>query len=241
MSLLPSPIASLFEKQFLRQLVSTPRGRATLLMQVARSEGTDGETGVFEHILASVDDDEVKKLVRVHQSDEHRHEQLFLARAKAQGEAPLMTPPATDLMAHLDRQIAFQRRPVRDRHGVFEAYLLLQVLEERALRQFGRMMDAFASVGDDETVAVFAAVAADEERHLKYCLAITTRYAPSEAARREGLEMMRRLERAAFEETQRANFHVFVDARLVDGPVWRFLLSKIEQRFGVPDLSLAAS
>ena len=59
MPLLPAPIAALVEKQFLQQLVSTPRGRATLLSQVARSEGTDGETGVFEHILRSIDDEEV--------------------------------------------------------------------------------------------------------------------------------------------------------------------------------------
>ena len=239
MSLLPAPLSTLVEKQFLKQLVQTPRGRATLLSQVARSEGTDGETGVFEHILASVDDDEVLKLVRVHQADEARHEQLFLARMHAQGAAPLPTPSSTDLLSRLDKHTGFHSRPVKDRHGVFQAYLLLQVLEERALRQFGRMQDAFASVGDHETAAVFVEVAADEARHLKYCHAITKRYAPSEAARREGLEMVRRLEVEAFEETQRANFHIFVAEKLVDGALWRFLLGQVEQRFGAPDLSAA--
>ncbi|MDP2340957.1 MAG: hypothetical protein Q8O67_08370 [Deltaproteobacteria bacterium] len=238
-SLLPAPLAAFVEKQFLKQLVSTPRGRATLLSQVARSEGTDGETGVFEHILRSIDDDEVLKLVRVHQADEAGHEQLFLARAAAQGAAPLVTPKSTDLLARLDKHTGFHSRPVKDRHGVFQAYLLLQVLEERALRQFDRMMEAFAAVDDDDTVKVFAEVKADEARHLLYCHAITKRYAPSEAARREGLEMMRRLEAEAFEETQRANFHVFVAEKLVDGPLWRFLLGKVEQRFGTPDLSMA--
>lgn len=240
MSALPAPIAALVEKKFLGQLVSTPRGRATILSQVARSEGTDGEHGVFEHILACLDDEEVTKLVRVHQADEARHEQLFLRRMEAQGAAPLVTPPATDLLARLDTHTGFHSRPVKDRDGVYQAYLMLQVIEERALRQFDRMKKAFADAGDHETVAVFTEVAADEARHLLYCQAITKRYALSEPARREGLEMMRRLEACAFEETQRANFHIFVSEGLVDGPVWRFLLGRVEQRFGVPDLSMAA-
>ena len=239
MPLLPRPIASLVEKQFLKQLASTPRGRATLLAQVARSEGSDGETGVFDHILASVDDEEVLKLVRLHQSDEARHEQLFLARCHAQGEAPLLTPKSTDLLVCLDKHTNFRSCPVNGRYGVYQAYLLLQVLEERALRQFQGMSAAFANAGDHETVAVFTEVAADEARHLKYCHAITKRYAPTELARREGLAMLRRLEVEVFAETQRANFHVIVSAGLVDGAIWRFLLGKVEQRFGAPDLSTA--
>ncbi len=240
---LPAPVAAVVEKQFLSQLVSTPRGRATILSQVARSEGTDGEHGVFEHILSCLDDDEVTRLVRVHQADEARHEQMFLRRMEAQGVAPLVTPQETDLLARLDEHTGFHSRPVRDRQGVYQAYLLLQVIEERALNQFARMQRAFAAAGDHETVAVFQEVSVDEERHVKYCQAITKRYALSEPARLEGLEMMRRLEAVAFEETQRANFHIFVGEGLVDGPfwgpVWRFLLGRVESRFGAPRFSVA--
>ena len=233
-SALPAPVAALIEKQFLKQLVSTPRGRATLLAQVARSEGTDGEHGVFEHMLAVLDDDDVKKMVRVHQADEARHEQLFLARMQAQGAPPLLTPPTTDLLSRIDRHTGFHSRPVVDRHGVLQSYLMLQVIEERALRQFGRMQAAFAAVGDVDSVATFVEVARDEERHLKYCVAITKKYALSEEARVAGLQMMRSLEAQAFQETQRMNFHLFVEDGLVDGAFWRFLLGRVERRFGAP-------
>lgn len=231
---LPAPLATLVEKQFLKQMVSTPRGRATMLAQVARSEGTDGEHGIFEHILATLDDDEVRKLVRVHQADEARHEQLFLARVAAQGEAPLVTPAATDLLMRIDAHTGFHSRPITDRHGVVQAYLMLQVIEERALRQFARMEAAFRAAGDVESADVFVEVAKDEERHLKYCVAITKKLSLSESAREAGLQMMRQLEEVAFAETQRLSFHVFVEAGLVDGRVWRFLLDRVEQRFGVP-------
>ncbi len=231
---LPRPIATVVEKQFLKQLVSTPRGRATILAQVARSEGTDGEHGIFEHILAVLDDEEVTKLVRVHQADEARHEQMFLARMQAQGAAPLVTPPSTDLLSRIDRHTGFHTRPVTDRHGVVQSYLMLQVIEERALRQFKRMKQAFSDVGDLDTVACFTEVERDEERHLKYCIAITKKFSLSETARLAGLQMMRTLEEAAFQETQRLNFHLFVEDGLVDGAFWRFLLGRVEQRFGVP-------
>lgn len=228
---LPAPLATLVEKQFLKRMVSTPRGRATLLAQVARSEGTDGEHGIFEHVLASLDDDEVRKLVRVHQADEARHEQLFLARVAAQGVAPLVTPASTDLLTRIDAHTGFHSRPIVDRHGVVQAYLMLQVIEERALRQFGRMEDAFRNAGDTETADVFAEVAKDEERHLKYCVAITKKFSLSEAAREAGLAMMRQLEAVAFKETQLLNFQIFVEEGFVDGPVWRFLLGRVPSNF----------
>lgn len=237
MSALPAPIAAVVEKQFLKQLVSTPQGRATILAQVARSEGTDGEHGVFEHILAVLDDEEVRKLVRVHQADEARHEQMFLARMRAQGAAPLVTPPSTDLLSRIDRHTGFHTRPVTDRHGVVQSYLMLQVIEERALRQFARMKQAFKDVGDNETYDTFCEVEKDEERHLKYCVAITKKFSLSETAREAGLHMMRTLEAEAFEETQRMNFHLFVEAGFVDGAFWRFMLNKVEERFGVPSFA----
>src|SRR4051812_19698278 len=61
---------------YLSRLLSTPRGRAFLLNQVAAAEGSD-EGMVFDHLLAHVQDPKLRQLIKLHQEDEKRHEQMF--------------------------------------------------------------------------------------------------------------------------------------------------------------------
>ena len=87
-------------------------------------------------------------------------------------------PNELKLIDRLDRAVGgFFAQPIRDRRDVMQAYLMLQVIEERALTQFALFEVAFRG-SDDETADVIAGIARDEERHLKYCHAIARRYAP---------------------------------------------------------------
>jgi hypothetical protein len=225
---LPAFIDDTLNRAFLRQLLRAPRGRATVLRSLADEEGGNGgELDIFGHMLAAIDDDELKKLVRVHQADEERHERLFADAAARDGVAPLPIPDDARLLYLLDAHLGFFTRPITDHAGVVDAYLLLQVIEERALKQFARQRRSFHDVGDHATVAVIDAVAADEARHLKYCDAISRRFAVDDAARLRRLDELRALEERCFQEVQRRMLLLFVDAGLMDdGPLrllWRGL------------------
>ena len=111
---------------------------------------------------------------------------------------------------------------------IMEAYLLLLVIEERALEQFGQFIPAFDLV-DRETADTFRGIRKDEERHLRYCHAISRRYAPSEAVWKETLARFRKLEAKAFAENSFANMdHVFshglYEASAAERAMWRGLL-----------------
>jgi rubrerythrin len=205
--------------RFTRRLLSSPEGRAHVLNQIADAE-SNGENQVFEHVLKHVDDPALRKMIEKHQADEIRHEQLFRACLARTGVDPGPVPPHLKLIDRLDRAIGgFFAVPIEDDRGVMEAYLMLQVVEERAVSQFKIFERAFREI-DPETADTFLAVAKDEERHLKYCHAISKRYAPDEATLKEVLDKFRRLEAQAFADNSRANMqHTFARGYFPGGPV----------------------
>jgi rubrerythrin len=205
--------------RFTDRVITTPEGRAHLLNQCADAEG-NGENGFFEHILAHVDDAALEKMITKHRDDELRHEQLFLGARDKTGVDVGPVPNELKLIERLDRAVGgFFAQPIRDRRDIMEAYLMLQVIEERALTQFALFELAFRRV-DDETADIIAEIAADEERHLKYCHAISKRYAPDEETRVATLRELRQLEARAFAENGRANMqHVFDRGWVAVGPV----------------------
>lgn len=212
MSNLPAFLDNALQKLFMKELLSTPRGRATLLKQLSDAEGGDGgELDIFTHILDVLDDEEVKKLVRIHKEDEERHERLFAERAASNGVAPFKLPSEAHLLRRIDKQVGFFSKPVTDRSGVVEAYLLLLVIEERAILQFDKYIEAFRAQGDSETVAVMESIKADEARHLRYCEAISKRYSDDEAVRQTRLAYYRGLESQCFDEVQAMNLRMLVN------------------------------
>lgn len=225
MNALPTFLDERLQHLFLKEMLATPRGKATLLAQLADAEGGDGgELDIFAHILAVLDDAEIEKLVRVHKSDEERHEKLFMERAQAAGAERYKMPSSAHLLRRLDQHVGFFSKPVTDRKGVVDAYVLLLVIEERAVKQFNRYQEAFARAGDVETVAVIEQIAKDEERHLKYCHAITKRYSESEEARQTRIAEFRALEDKCFDEVQAMNLRLLVDNGFVGHTWWTKLL-----------------
>jgi rubrerythrin len=200
--------------RFIGRVIASEEGRAHLLNQCADAEG-NGENGFFEHILAHVDDPALGKMITKHRDDELRHEQLFIAARERTGIDPSPVPSELKLLDRLDRAVGgFFAQPLRARRDVMEAYLMLQVIEERALTQFALFELAFRDV-DPETADAIAEIARDEERHLKYCHAIAKRYAPDAAIARETVRELRQLEARCFAENGRANMQHLFDRKWV--------------------------
>src|SRR5262249_14517676 len=155
------------------------------------------EGRVFARLREKVGDEKLARMIEKHETDEVRHAALFNERLRANGFDPGPVPDHLRLLDRLDRKLNVFARPIENDRDVMEAYLLLQVIEERALTQFAVMIDAFREV-DPETAEVFEQVACDEERHLRYCHAISRRYAPSEAVLNETLARFRQTEAECF-------------------------------------------
>lgn len=193
---------------FMTQLFSTPRGRAHLLAMASDAESS-GEGRVFEELLLRKDDAELAKLVERHRDDETRHAQVLAERARANAHAAGVEVP--EVPAHLklvDRLDAalggFFSRPLETREDVMRAYLVLQVIEERAITQFELYAEAMKEV-DPVTSALLEEIGADEARHLCYCHAIARRYAPSDAVHARELEHIRAVEARVFAENSSDN------------------------------------
>jgi hypothetical protein len=214
--------------RFFRHVLATPGGRAHVLNQLADAEG-NGENGFFEHILAHVDDPQLRKMIAKHQADELRHERLFREAVARTGLDPGVVPQHLKLIERLDAAAGgFFAQPIVDDRGVMEAYCMLQVVEERAVTQMPLFEAAFRSI-DPETASVFAVVARDENVHLKYCHAISKRYAPDELTRRKSLQRYRELEAKCFQENGRANAEYLFSRGFFDGgPVARWLWRTVQ-------------
>lgn len=229
--------------RYLRHMVKTKKGRAFILTQLADAE-SNGESAVFDRILARVADADLQKMVVKHRDDEVRHAQLYRAAAERQG-VPLEEPPAhLKLIDRLDRAAGgFFDKPIVDGRDVMEAYVMLQVIEERGITQFKLLEQAFRAV-DRQTADVIAEIARDEERHLRYCVAIARRYAPDEETRLATLTRYRALEAKCFADNSRALMeHTHAHGHFAAGPLvklfWR-AVQGVGSRQGLPYTSFAA-
>jgi rubrerythrin len=198
-----SPIATWLDRRFLDRLVATPRGRAFVLGFMADAEESD-EQGVFDTLLARVDDPELSRLVRIHRDDETRHAQMLRDRIAKVGVAPIPTPDDVRIVIRLNRMLGdFGENFVDGRRTVMEAYTLLLVIEERGVRQFPKIARALRK-HDPESANVIDRITRDEERHVLYARAISKRYAPDAATLETTLARYRATEEIAFEDNGRA-------------------------------------
>ena len=214
---------------YLQRLLRTPRGRAFVLSFMVYSEEAD-EQGVFDALLDRVDDPELRKLVRVHRDDEVRHAGLLRERLAQLGAEPEPCPQELRLIEHIDRHcggcaISF----VAGQVGVMHAYLLLQVIEERAVRQFPRIANAMRPM-DPQSAAVIDRIALDEQRHVKYAKAISRRYAPDAETLERSLARLRKAEARAFAEHSQAFLcfsveHNLSEAGVAEQLLWRALVA----------------
>jgi hypothetical protein len=222
-----SLVAGWLDQLYLRRLVATPRGRSFLLSFMTDAEESD-EKGVFDHLLARVDDPELHKMVRVHRDDETRHAEMLRACVLRQGVPAEPVPRDLRVVDRIDRMLGgLAARFVADERGVMEAYVLLQVIEERAVRQFPGIVRALRPV-DPGSADTVARVLRDEERHVRYARAISRRYAPDETTLERTLRRFREVEARAYADHGRAFASAVADRDLLSarGPerlFWRAL------------------
>ena len=228
--------------QYTRLLAATPEGRAHVLNQVADAESS-GEAQIFDQALARVDDPHLARMIEKHRGDEIRHAELFRARLADTGVDPGPVPENLKMMDRLDRKLGgFLGKPITDSRGVMEAYVVLQVVEERALHQFALIAQAFEAT-DPQTSRVFEEVGRDEERHLKYCHAISRRYAPDEATRVATLREYRQIEAECFRDNSAANMDYTLEHKFVANAfrrtAWRLVGALGQLATGLPMTAFA--
>jgi hypothetical protein len=175
-------------------------------------------------------------MVKKHAEDEERHAALFFACADRQGVKRPTIPEHIQVLRILDQRIHVFDRPIATDEDVMDAYLVLQVIEERAIEQFG-MIEPVMRRFDAETADVLVGIAADEERHLRYCRAISKRYAPSEARREQRLAELREEEARAFRDHQHAGLSYMLGRGLLPPAAtlfWRGAMELLRRRDALP-------
>jgi len=217
--------------RYLERLLATPQGRAHVLAELADAEA-NGEGAIFDQILSQVDDPELQRMIKRHAADEVMHARMFRDCIPRTG-LPVPTVPDELKMIHKLNVAAngFLERPVASKQDVMAAYTMLQVIEERAIAQFAIFERAFRKV-DPQTADVIARIAEDEERHLKYCHAISKKYAPDEATQARTLEEYRAIEERVFAENGRANMKYALDNDYLAIGVWEKLFWRAMLRLG---------
>jgi rubrerythrin len=230
------------DTRFLERLVATPRGRAHVLGFLAAIEVD--ESAVFDTLLAKVQDPGLARLVRRHKEDEERHHRLLAECVARTGVEPGALPEELNVTLRLDRALGgFAESFVAGQLGVMETYVLLQVIEERAVRQYPHIVKALAPV-DPESAEVLARVVEDEKRHVRYARAVSRRYAPDAETLEKTLAHVRAIERSVFEAHLAATMsHALENRLLAIGPaerlVWR-ALAAVQARRAAGPIGLAA-
>lgn len=204
---------------FMKQMLKTRRGHVHLLALMADAEGS-GENRIFDALAKRADDPLLARVSARHAADEAGHAELLESRITAlQAHRPKL-PPQLDMLGNLDRALGgVMSKPVVDELDVMHAYGVLQVIEERAISQLPLFIESFAGV-DQESVAAFKVLLRDESRHLRYCHAMTKRYAPSATVLAQWLAHVRSIEARVFADGTMANLKYVLDARLLEVPWW---------------------
>jgi rubrerythrin len=230
---------------YTRRVVDTPAGRAFILRQLAEAE-SNGEAAIFDRVLRHIEDAHLQKMVKKHRDDELRHAELYREAAARQGVPDEPLPAELHLLDKLDTAVGgLVDRRIEDGKDVMETYLLLQVVEERGITQFRLLSRAFREV-DPRTADVIDEIAGDEERHLRYCQAISRRYAPSAELLAATLRRFRRIEAEVFADqmevtTRYAMARGYFSGGALEKAFFRGLITLTRRRGELPYTSYATA
>jgi rubrerythrin len=178
-----------------RNLFSQTMSKAFAFAAYAEAEDS-GEGEFFARTLHHVADTRLRRMVERHRDDERRHAHILRERREALGLPELPVPAHLMLVERLsDAAGGVLDKPLATADELADAFALLYVIEERALDEFARSSKALAEAGDEESAALFLTIRKDEERHLRYCNAVGSRYAADFPAR---VDRMRAIELKAY-------------------------------------------
>lgn len=228
-----SKLRQAINDRFVGRLVATAVGRKHILNQAAHAEDSD-EGQIFDLLLERVDDAKLHKMIEIHRDDEKRHAVMFFDALRRNGFEPTPVLPELSLLDRLDAALGgfFDTFTQKD-NPVMEAYLLLQVIEERAVTQFAQMRPHFAKY-DPRTATMLDEIGKDEERHLKYCVAISRQYAPDQLTVARTLKKFRTVEAEVFAKLSQGNMRFALENELPDMSkleleLWRGFLKILER------------
>jgi rubrerythrin len=200
--------------RYLHNLVASPAGLAFFLRYLAGLE--QDEIDLFEQLAARAPDERFQKLIRTHREDEARHFELLERCAMSIGPRPILAPIELNPAYRFDQVLCGLAQSFLDGTGeVWEVYSWLQVLEERAVREYPSFARAVATV-DTESAEVIRTIIEDERRHVLYAHAVGRKYAPSPAAHQRMLACYRSVEAQVFEVQQRAFLRFLLDEGLLE-------------------------
>src|SRR5205085_1933012 len=113
----------------------------------------------------------LQKLVRRHRDDEVRHARILRQASERVGAGPIpAVPPELRVVHRIDRHVGgLASKFASGNAEVMETYLLLQVIEERAVSEFPAIVRALRPI-DPEAARDVAGVLRDEARHVKYAV-----------------------------------------------------------------------
>ena len=172
-------LASQIDKLVRAQIFSQPKAKAFALAAYAAAEDS-GEGEIFDRAMQHVHEPRFVKMLERHRDDETRHARILRER---RDQLRLMVLDVPEHLALVDRLSdaagGVLDKTFRTDDEVAEAWAMLYVIEERALDEFKRSGEALAGAGDEETSALFFSIRKDEEKHLRYCLAVGHRYDPT--------------------------------------------------------------
>src|SRR5262245_11142929 len=232
-------LARAIQRRFHDRLAASPRGRVFILKFLVAAEAGD-EAGVFDHLLARVEDPALQAMVRKHRDDELRHADVFRACLGRQGIAAAEVPEPPGIIQRIDREVGgFAEAFLADRTGVMEAYVLLGVIEERGVAEYPVIAGAIAPY-DPEVAAVIQAVADEETRHVRYAKAISARYAPDPDVLAATYLRFRAAEARAFAQQGRdvlaqAVEHELLEVGRLERAAWRALVA-LGRRRAAPEV-----
>jgi hypothetical protein len=106
-----------------------------------------------------------------------------------------------------------------------DAYVLLEVVEDRAVEQFPKIAAALEPF-DPESARAVRGIWEDEKRHVLYARALNKRYAPSPEVLAGTLAKVRAVEQRAFDENGAAVLkyvldHDLLEVRFPERLLWR--------------------
>lgn len=148
--------------------------------------------------------------------DEARHAELLRARVRAIGVTPPPVPRELSIVQRLDDMLGGVGEGfVAKERTIMDAYVLLEVVENRAVEQFPKIAAALAAV-DPESAATVRSIWEDEKRHVLYAQAVNKRYAPDADTLARALARVREVEQRAFDENGAAMLRHVLDEGLLD-------------------------
>ncbi len=209
-----------------RRQIMGQRDSAGFAMSSYADAEANGENVVFERALKRATDPKLAQMIRKHQEDEIRHADMIEKRREALGLKRYRIPAHLQMIDILSVEAGgILERPMDSDADVGDVYALLYVIEERAVQNFGRLIQVYEDLGDMQTAAMFRSISEDEGRHLQYCKAVGKRYAGSEEAFFKEVSRIREIEARVFARVSRGFLIHLLETGMLKLPsLWNGLL-----------------